>query len=309
MKKTKGYIVLLTIVLFVGCAPDDFTGNPPSDPENQPPQAFELLPLANNEESNLQPTLAWNAAVDPDGDPVVYDIFLGTEEEPVNAIATNLTNTNYTLEEPLDVLTAYHWNVVAKDNNGGVSQSNTNTFTTRGINSLLLVENAEFSRRRSHKVEEYKEQFWLIGGRAVNGFTSEVWSSLDGVAWNAVTAEAPFGTLNGFTTAVFNDRLWVIAGADGNTDVQKKVWSSNDGIDWVLATDDPGFSARHLHTTEVFDGKLWVIGGYDGGQRKNDVWSSVDGIVWEEMTDRAAFTAREDHASTVFDNKICYQKL
>ncbi len=303
--KLRKITTLLVLIAYAGCAPDDFTGDPtPPDPENEAPFTFKLKPITDDDQADLQPIFSWEAAVDPDGDKVTYDVVVDTKSVGAITVVENIEETSYTLADPLFVSTDYEWNVIAKDEKGGSTESNANGFTTRGINNFLLVKNAEFSKRRAHRVVEYKEVLWLIGGRAVNGFTSEVWSSLDGVVWEAVTSNAAFGDLNSFTTTVFNDRIWVIAGAVGNTNVQNKVWSSNNGIDWVLETDDPGFSARHLHSTEVFDGKLWVIGGYDGNQRKNDVWSSSDGVVWENVVEKAPFTAREEHASVVFDNKL-----
>ncbi len=122
--------------------------------------------------------------------------------------------------------------------------------------------------------------------------------------------ETPITTAAGFTprsrhsTAVFDDRLWLIGGRTGALDFSNEVWSSEDGEDWVLRANNPGFSERWGHTTVVFDNKLWVIAGFQDFSFVNDVWYSEDGENWVEATGNAEFSPREGHTSFVFDNKI-----
>ncbi|MFK5880013.1 MAG: hypothetical protein QM478_11045 [Flavobacteriaceae bacterium] len=117
-----------------------------------------------------------------------------------------------------------------------------------------------------------------------------------------VTANAGFSGRSGHQAVSFNNKLWVIGGADGSN--KNDVWSSSDGISWTEETANAEFSARNLHQSVSFNNKLWVIGGNDDDDRKNDVWSSSDGISWTEQTANAGFSARAAHQVVSFNNKL-----
>ena len=87
--------------------------------------------------------------------------------------------------------------------------------------------------------------------------------------WTQATASAPWAGRGSHTTAVFNNKLWVIGGYSYG--YKNDVWSSSDGVNWNQATGSAPWSGRYGHTTAVFNNKLWVIGGYDRNQ-KDDAW-------------------------------------
>jgi len=64
---------------------------------------------------------------DPDGDPLVYDLYLNGD-----LVAQGLTKPSYTTKLKQD--TAYTWQVVAKDNAGGVTKGPVWMFTTEAAN-------------------------------------------------------------------------------------------------------------------------------------------------------------------------------
>lgn len=76
----------------------------------------------------LDALLTWQAVTDPDGDAVTYDVYFGTENIPVTIVSTNQAGNTYT--PSLSAHTTYYWKVVAKDPNGGTSQSATWSFST-----------------------------------------------------------------------------------------------------------------------------------------------------------------------------------
>ena len=84
------------------------------------------------------------------------------------------------------------------------------------------------------------------------------------------TANAGWSARECHTSVVFDGKMWVLGGYDGEG-LKKDVWYSTDGVNWTQATANAGWSARATHTSVVFDGKMWVIGGQDGSY-KNDVW-------------------------------------
>ncbi|MFO7880978.1 MAG: hypothetical protein R6U52_00380 [Kosmotogaceae bacterium] len=87
--------------------------------------------------------LEWEEAVDPDGDSVKYDVFLGKSRNlgSSNIIAeniekTNLLVTNELLNGVLDPDTNYYWKVRATDPENLTSESNTKSFITEVIPPL-----------------------------------------------------------------------------------------------------------------------------------------------------------------------------
>lgn len=123
-----------------------------------------------------------------------------------------------------------------------------------------------------------------------------------------VTQNAAFSKRGGHTSLAFEDKIWVIGGAEENNVYKNDVWSSSNGSDWVNTGSGSFFKGRVGHTSVVFNNLLWVIGGVydvvDQSFYNNDVWFSPDGSTWAEATGAAAFSKRWNHASVVFDNKI-----
>ena len=129
-------IAFASIVLF-SCSSDDTQ----TVVENQAPNSFNLLEVADGAlDVDLQPRLTWESATDPDGDPVSYDFYIGTENPPMTKMASGLTTTYYIIQEDLAFNTLYYWKVIAKDNQGNSTESNTASFKTRiQTNQELLV--------------------------------------------------------------------------------------------------------------------------------------------------------------------------
>jgi uncharacterized membrane protein len=123
------------------------------------------------------------------------------------------------------------------------------------------------------------------------------------VTWTRATAAAGWSARCGHTSVVFDNKIWVMGGLDGN--YKNDVWYSSDGVNWTQATASAGWSARTYHTSVVFDGKMWVIGGWsEVSGFKNDVWYSSDGVNWTRATDNAAWSIRGYHTSIVFDGRM-----
>lgn len=121
--------------------------------------------------------------------------------------------------------------------------------------------------------------------------------------WIQATANAQWSSRSRHTSVVFDNKIWVIGGAD-SIGRKNDVWFSSNGVNWTRATANAGWSARYDHASVVFNNMIWVIGGYDGSPYKNDVWYSSDGINWARATANAGWSARYEHTSVVFDNKI-----
>ncbi len=154
-------------------------------------------------------------------------------------------------------------------------------------------------------------KLWVLGGNGPppDGWTvwNDVWWSYDGAAWQQATASAGWSPRM-TTTAVFDNKLWILGGADGNalrfnTTFYNDVWWSSDGAAWHQATANADWSARGT-AVAVFDDKLWVLGGLGPSlSAKNDVWWSSDGATWHQATANADWSAR-GAAVAAFNGKL-----
>ena len=108
-----------------------------NDFSNEPPSDFTLqYPENNSIVSDLTPLFAWQIPMDPDDRSrsiVSYHVYLGTNLN--NVIPDTVTTNNYTPEADLLEDAIYSWKVVAVDNDGGIKESDTWSFTTNSENS------------------------------------------------------------------------------------------------------------------------------------------------------------------------------
>jgi uncharacterized protein (TIGR02145 family) len=77
---------------------------------------------------STSPTLTWTCS-DPDGDPLKYDVYFGTNENALNQI-TSGSASNSISRSSLNQGVTYFWRVVAKDNHSNSTESSVWSFTT-----------------------------------------------------------------------------------------------------------------------------------------------------------------------------------
>jgi hypothetical protein len=125
-----------------------------------------------------------------------------------------------------------------------------------------------------------------------------------------VTDAAPFLPRQGHTAIVFNDKLWVIAGATPKGSPvfysRADVWNTSDGITWEKVTDSAAFTPRTWHASAVFDGKMWVLGGQETRKlavQLGDAWYSADGVTWTQANAKA-FSPRSFLKALVYRNNL-----
>jgi len=305
-----GLVVLLILGAgLTSCGSDDSV-EPDQDPmTDQAPGAFALIEVSNGAiDVDLKPTLSWNAAVDPQGDNISYELFLDTNSNPTTSISSNISGTNFTLQNKLPLNEKLFWKVIASDSQGNTSSSDIFSFTTRNLNILAVSATSEalFSARDRHTSIVFDDKMWVIGGQDVS-LIDNVWHSTDGMTWIKASIQAPsFSHRNSHASVVFDDKMWVIGGEDGSR--LSDVWHSTNGVNWIeaQATTGAAFPGRRDHAIVVFDNKMWAIGGITGPSKviANDVWHSSDGSTWIEATSTADFSARRNHSSVVFDDKM-----
>ncbi len=97
--------------------------------QNHPPNAPDKPNPSNGATGiSIDVTLSWHCS-DPDqGDVLTYDIYFGTSSNPP-LVASGITSTSYT-PGTLSYSTTYYWRVVAKDEHGATTSSETWHFTT-----------------------------------------------------------------------------------------------------------------------------------------------------------------------------------
>ncbi|MEN2983573.1 MAG: fibronectin type III domain-containing protein [Dictyoglomaceae bacterium] len=126
MKKNILIILLLIFSLLIsGCAPPV-----PPTPQNNPPNApSNPNPPDGGTGVIINPELSWEC-YDPDGDTLVFDIYLGTNQANLPKIKDNHTTKSYTVSN-LSYNTTYYWKIVAEDGKGGVKEGPVWRFTTQ----------------------------------------------------------------------------------------------------------------------------------------------------------------------------------
>ncbi|MDP8207312.1 MAG: SUMF1/EgtB/PvdO family nonheme iron enzyme [Candidatus Electryonea clarkiae] len=96
---------------------------------NQPP-AEPSIPYPDNgaEDVALNDTLSWTCS-DPEEDSLTYDVLFGTNEQQLETISSEQTETEYFIDD-LEFSTTYYWQIVAQDNHENETSSLIWSFTT-----------------------------------------------------------------------------------------------------------------------------------------------------------------------------------
>ncbi len=137
---------------------------------------------------------------------------------------------------------------------------------------------ASWSARKDHASLVFNNRIWVLGGYSTDGgyHKNDVWSSSDGVTWKEHKIPAGQTRWSGredHASLVFNNRIWVLGGYDGNR--RNDVWSSSDGVNWTehkIPVGQVRWSGRSGHASVMLNNQVWVLGGYVG-DGQNDVWA------------------------------------
>jgi hypothetical protein len=148
-----------------------------------------------------------------------------------------------------------------------------------------------------------KVTLFLMVSMVLGALPTNVAAATLGADWTEATPNAGWGVRGGHSSAVYEDKLWVMGGWNGSLPRLNDVWHTTDGATWTQASAPTGWG-RTEHTSTVFDGKLWLMGGADNSGRRNDVWYTTDGVNWTEATAAADWSIRYEHASAVYDGKL-----
>ena len=105
---------------------------------NRAPSVMNSAPAdnsVNQDASGIQ--LSWNGD-DPEGDPLTYTVLLDTQNPPIDAVATDISNSSFNTGR-LDMAKDYYWRVRVRDSFLNTFESEVWSFTTRGPTALTLA--------------------------------------------------------------------------------------------------------------------------------------------------------------------------
>ncbi len=140
----------------------------------------------------------------------------------------------------------------------------------------------------------FQHQLWIIGGEDKQTSYADIWKSSNGVQWQQVIKDAPFGKRSNSQIVMLKDRLYLL-----NNDV----WTSTDAIHWEKLTDAivPG-QEIFGYTAVVWKEHIWLLGCNRNGRFSSEVLYSKDGKKWQAAS--APWSPRGGVAATVFKGKI-----
>ena len=162
-------------------------------------------------------------------------------------------------------------------------------------------------------------KMWVVGGDANSGhYQNDVWNSTNGVQWNLVTDNVPWGNRVLHHTVAFAGKIWVMGGQklphfiqDGPTDemLYDDVWCTTNGVDWTRVLEHAPWAPRGMiGGGAVLRDKIWLLGGgtYNTPQHPvrnfyNDVWCTADGVNWTCVREEAPWEPRQYHDVAAFD--------
>jgi hypothetical protein len=103
----------------------NFTNSPPWAAKNPSPANGTI-------DASTSTTLGWASGGDPDGNPITYDVYFGTDQTP-DATELKTQHQNMTLYNPgsLAYSTTYYWMILSRDNHSIGTIGPTWSFTTR----------------------------------------------------------------------------------------------------------------------------------------------------------------------------------
>jgi len=96
------------------------TNLPPSQPNNP-------VPTDNAQNQPISVNLQWSCS-DPEGDPLTYDVYFGTDTNPV-LVSSAISDTTYN-PGTLDYDSTYYWKIVAHDDQGNTTEGDVWQFST-----------------------------------------------------------------------------------------------------------------------------------------------------------------------------------
>ena len=292
--KKRYFILLIGVLFLLACGGDDGIDQQNPDLINMPPSSFKLIEVPDKSvDVSPTPLFEWDSTLDPDGDPITYDLYLDTVDDPTNKLAGNITSTTFIIEPNMRLSLArdYYWKVVAKDGKGGETSSPIFKFKVKPLDNAQKMDvEYPFDPSENHASVVFNHEMWVLGGFSRGTASNKPMESPDGNKWSIliVTPEERFTPRFFHAATVFEDKIWVAGGIAEGT-FASDVWHSDTGGRWTNLDQNTGFPQRAEHTLTSFNNSFWVIGGSNSSGKLSDVYSSPDGASWTKAVEQAEF--------------------
>ena len=275
---------------------------------NNPPGEFNLTSPTNGATNITHDDvlLRWNTSTDPDGDAVTYDVLLGTNANPTTVVSTEQTGTTFT--PTLTTGTTYYWKVIAKDGNGGTSESAVWSFTTISPNSppaifaLISPANGAIDNLYIDFLLEWNASTDPDG----DAVTYDVILSTDANPTTVISSNQT-GTTYGTTLTNGTTYYWKVIAKDGNGGTRESaVWS------FITLNYEPGeinlTAPNDVETDVALDANLtWDIpSDQDGDALTYDVYFGTNETPTSLVSNGQAGTS---YSPALSENTIYYWKI
>ena len=147
-----------------------------------------------------------------------------------------------------------------------------------GVSWTAATFSAAFNPTSGQGSVSLNGQMWVMEAQDYDCYydgesCGSVWSSPDGVNWNAQAQWIGYPDQVGQGALAYNCGIWLVGGSSGGY-AQADIWSSPAGNNWQQDTPWLDMGPRMNHGCVVFNGFMWLIGGSDGTDLYNDVWHS-----------------------------------
>ena len=115
----------------------------------------------------------------------------------------------------------------------GPDNNNDVWYSSDGVTWTQATASANFGSRRDHSSVVHNSNMWVIMGwpdlTSNDSYYNDAWTSSDGVSWTQCTSSllSQGGRAIIHCSVVFNDKIWIIGGADADDPQTNDVWYSN----------------------------------------------------------------------------------
>jgi hypothetical protein len=174
------------------------------------------------------------------------------------------------------------------------------------------AELAPFSCRDKAAIFRRGDRFWIVGGLVATSHVTgsgtagakltDVWSSPDGITWQAEPTYTELSALASGKFIATEDRAYVFEDLDGHSYTMDRVMSSTDLRNWRVEYWNG--AAPRMAEVFPFGGGCVGFGSIGYGRTAAGVYSSRDGINWGRLPD--FMPDRFGYAVTAHDGKIWY---
>jgi hypothetical protein len=176
-----------------------------------------------------------------------------------------------------------------------------------------LTQSTPFTGRAYFSCVIFNGYVYILGGQTGSTYLQTIYVSQDLANWSKVgpstiTVDNLWSARSRHSSVVYDNKIWVIGGANGST-VLNDAWSSSDATNWKKEFAGTTALKRYGHSSINYNNKIFIIGGFsttsDGAPLNEMAFLDSNHNSWVTVTS-LSWAPRGFHAtpSTPFDNKI-----